>query len=249
MYHGIQWGTSTRHPYYETNTSPKVFALQMKYLRDNGYRALDLDEAVRSLGLGENLEERVVITFDDGLRDFYTAAYPTLKEYGLSSTMFLPTGFISDERLSHEGKEYMTWSEARELRANGVRIGSHTVSHPQLRLLAAREIDDETCRSKQIIEDKIGSSVTSFSYPFAFPQADRAFAKDLRDILQRHGYENGVSTVIGTARAHHDRFFLPRLPVNSYDDLPLFRAKLAGAYDWLHMFQYVHKLAQDTLRR
>ena len=158
MYHGICDGTSSRHRYYETSTSPRVFAAQMKYLRDNGYRALDLDEAIRSLVLGENLYQRVVITFHDGFRDFYTTAYPILKGYDLLAAMFIPAGFISDERLTREGKEYMTWSEVWELQPNGIRIGSHTVSHPQLKLLAAREIDEETGRSGQIIEDKAGTT-------------------------------------------------------------------------------------------
>jgi len=249
MYHSIGDRTLRRHPYYETSTSPRVFAEQMKHLRDSGYRALDLDEAIRSFELGENLAKRVVITFDDGLRDFYTTAYPILKEYNFSATMFLPTGFISDKATKQAGKDCMTWSEVRELRLNGIRFGSHTVSHPQLRLLAAREIAEETGRSKQIIEDKIGSPVTSFSYPFAFPQADGAFTQGLRDILEKHGYQNGVSTVIGTAQARHDRFFLPRLPVNSFDDLLFFRAKLEGAYDWLQVLQYVHKLTQDNTNR
>ena len=41
-----------------------------------------------------------------------------------------------------------------------------------------------------------------------------------------------------------DRFFMPRLPVNSGDDLALFRAKLEGAYDWLQALQYAHKVMQ-----
>ena len=69
MYHGIRDGTGTKHPYFETNTSPKVFALQMKYLRDNGYQAVDLEQAMLSFEREEKRQRLVVITFDDGYRD------------------------------------------------------------------------------------------------------------------------------------------------------------------------------------
>jgi peptidoglycan/xylan/chitin deacetylase (PgdA/CDA1 family) len=38
----------------------------------------------------------VVLTFDDGFLDFYTEAFPVLRGFGFTATMFLPTGFISD---------------------------------------------------------------------------------------------------------------------------------------------------------
>ena len=52
---------------------------------------------------------------------------------------------------------------------------------------------------------------------------------------------NGVCTIIGTAGPSDDTYFLPRLPINSHDDLRLFRAKLEGAYDWLHVAQRWYK--------
>jgi hypothetical protein len=39
---------------------------------------------------------------------------------------------------------------------------------------------------------------------------------------------------------------LKRLPVNSFDDAKLFRAKLNGAYNWLHAVQYAAKLRHST---
>jgi len=57
----------------------------------------------------------------------------------------------------------------------------------------------------------------------------------------------GVSTVIGTACRGGDPFFLPRIPVNSHDDLQLFEAKLNGGYDWLHPIQYAYKQIKGVL--
>jgi len=245
MYHGVREGVSAAHPYYETNISPSVFAQHMKYLRDTGYQAMDIDEAIRGVQQGHACHKGIVITFDDGYRDVYTKAYPILKECGFTATTFLPTGFISDRRANSQNEDFMTWSEVRELVSHGFRFGSHTVTHPQLKGLALRTIDFEVGRSKQEIEDKIGIPVKSFAYPFAFPQSDKTFRQSLRQLLEKHGYQNGVCTVIGTAGSQDDQFFLPRLPVNSYDGLDLFRAKLEGGYDWLRVPQY----ARDLVKR
>lgn len=245
MYHGIREGVSTAHPYYETNTSPILFAQHMRYLQDTGYQATDIDTAIRSIQQGDASQKCMVITFDDGYRDVYTKAYPILKECGFTATIFLPTGFISDRRAKCQDEDFMTWPEVRELVSHGFRIGSHTVTHPQLKVLALRDIDDEVSRSKQTIEDKVGIVVKSFAYPFAFPQSDKAFRQSLRQLLEKHGYQSGVCTIIGTAGNRDEQFFLPRLPINSYDGLNLFRTKLEGGYDWLRAPQY----ASDVVKR
>ena len=130
-----------------------------------------------------------------------------------------------------------------------MRFGSHTVTHPQLRNLTLGEVREEVCSSKKQMEDRMGYPVASFSYPYAFPEADREFTKQLRAILSDTGYENGVSTIIGTATAQHERLFLPRLPVNSWDDGRLLNAKLEGGYDWLHAPQYLAKMIKPGERR
>jgi hypothetical protein len=89
--------------------------------------------------------------------------------------------------------------------------------------------------------------VTWFSCPFAFPEHDRTFTQHLRECLQRHGYEAGVSTIIGTANARSDRYFLPRLPVNSFDDEDFLQAKLDNGYAWLHPLQYAKKACAARL--
>jgi peptidoglycan/xylan/chitin deacetylase (PgdA/CDA1 family) len=248
MYHSIGEGTEGRHPYYETHTSPRVFAQHMKFLRDNGYSSISLGEATDSLAAGRIIRRSVVITFDDGYLDFYSHAYPILCEHGFTATVFVVTGLLKTQRAHFNGKECLTLSEVRELHSKGIGIGSHTVTHPELKFLKLDEVDNEITESKRTLEDAIGAPVKSFSYPFAFPEADRGFISCLEKILNKSGYQNGVSTVIGTAQRGDNRFFLPRLPVNSWDDLRFFQAKLEGGYDWLHFPQWVYKKLGHQLR-
>ncbi|HVB56380.1 MAG TPA: polysaccharide deacetylase family protein [Candidatus Acidoferrales bacterium] len=248
MYHSIQEGSSDPRPYYNINTSPAQFRQHMKFLRDEGYRAVDLDEGVKSLEQGKHNPKYVVITFDDGYRDFFNEAYPVLAEFGHTAALFVPSGLIQDRRAQFLGRECLTWSEVRELHARGIQIGSHSVTHRKLKYMRAAQLEEEVVHSKNTIEAKIGQSVKSFSYPYAFPETEVVLARTLRELLEKHGYENGVTTILGTVTRASDRFFLPRLPVNSSDDLTLFRAKLEGSYDWLHAAQYLTKAIKSIYR-
>lgn len=248
MYHSISdnlFGKS--HPYYQINTSPEVFARQMRWLRSNGYRTLDLTQMWTAMEAGEDLSKTVVITFDDGYRDFYTDAVDALRQCGFTATIFLATDRIKDSSVRIEGVDYLTWAEVAELHAAGTRFGSHTVTHPDLRSLGPDQIEYEVGYSKELIEQKIGAAVESFSYPFAFPEEDKNFTQFLVDILENQGFENGVSTIIGRASKNNNHFYLPRLPVNSWDDATLLRAKLEGGYDWLHWPQWLYKYAHHNM--
>ena len=244
MYHAIKEGARTRHPYYETNTSPQVFAQQMQFLRENSYTVLSLEDALSCLEAGMTNGKCAVITFDDGNRDFFTQAYPILSKYNFAATVFLVTGLLKDDSSDHNGTGHLTWREVQELHTNGVQIGSHAVTHPELTTLDAKQVDYEVGFSKKTIEDEIGCPVKAFSYPYAFPEADRKFTRSLKEMLIQHGYEYGVSTMLGTAGRRNDRFFLPRLPVNTWDDPSLFRSKLEGGYDWLHWPQWLYKIVK-----
>lgn len=240
MYHSISEKNERGvHGYYQTATSPQVFSEQLQYLYANGYQTCGLEE-VTEHPIADS-HKRVVITFDDGYADFYRQAFPVMNQYGFGATVFLPTAYIAEGPMRFKQRECLTWAEIRELQRLGVVFGSHTVSHPQLRDLSAQAIDKELSMSKQRIEEKTGYAVKSFAYPFAFPQTDCAFIGQVRESLLRAGYENGVCTMVGRASRKSDRLFLERLPINSRDDRRLFAAKLAGAYDWIRVAQYLKK--------
>ncbi|MGC1373859.1 MAG: polysaccharide deacetylase family protein, partial [Candidatus Sulfotelmatobacter sp.] len=247
MYHSITGDKQSKvHPYYRTTTSRAMFAAQLKFLKTKGYATCTLAQAVRRLETRletktSTAEKSVVITFDDGFRNFYRNAFPLLSEYGFSATMFLPTAYIGDSPIRFKGEDCLTWAEVRELKQHGIDFGSHTVTHPRLRELSASAINDELVNSKDTLEQKLGCPADSFAYPYAFPQTDKDFTRTLRNLLQAAGYKNGVSTIVGRANRRSEPLFLERLPVNSCDDNALFGAKLAGAYDWIATLQHLAK--------
>jgi len=242
MYHSISenlFGKS--HPYYQINTAPRIFVEQMRSLRRMGYKTLAPGEVVERFQRGADLAKAFVITFDDGYRDFVTEALPVLKECGFTATIYLATSRIQDAPAKIDGAEYLSWSAVRELRKQGIELGSHTISHPILREQKPEQVRNELKRSKEIIQDQLGEQVVSFAYPYAFPEEDAGFKKFLDAELQSAGYHNGVTTILGRASRGDHRFFLPRLPINSWDDEKFLKAKLEGGYDWLHWPQHLKK--------
>jgi len=246
MYHSISEAKEgDRRPYFRTRTAPRVFRQQVRFLWQHGYRAISLSDALREFRSGGTTSTRyVVLTFDDGYADFYTEAYPVLREYGYTATVFLATAYIGDEPKQFDGAACLTWSQVGDLHRAGVEFGSHTVTHPQLADLTPAGVERELRASKAVIEGRIGAEVASFAYPFAFPAHRPGFRQVLHCQLSDAGYLTGVCTTVGTATGRSHPFFLERLPVNSLDDDALFGAKLAGAYDWLRPAQHLYKLGK-----
>jgi len=243
MYHGIG-GLQKKgsHPYYETATSPEVFAAHMAFLKGNGYCVVGLNELAGIFSNPERCTEKyVVITFDDGLADFRAAALPVLNRQGFSATVFLPAGLMGRQV---NGQACTTWDQVRESAAKGIAFGSHSLTHPKLTELDASGLEHEIRHSKEKIESELGQGIDSFSYPYAFPEQDAGFLKRCEELLVKSGYRSGVTTIIGAAAAKDNRYFLKRLPVNAHDDIRFFKAKLEGGYDWLHAFQKVLKQAK-----
>ena len=264
MYHGISREIdATRHPYYRTVTSPETFARHIDYLERHGYTVLTLSAALRRLAAsashpiarpprqGESAaatarDERVVaLTFDDGLRTFATEAFPILAARGFGATVFLSTGYLG--KAFPTGEACLHPSQVSTLAAHGIEFGSHTVTHPQLSRLSTAELRRELIDSRAAVEHVAGRSSPLFSYPFAFPEEDAVFTQKLRGALLDAGYEGGVTTIIGRASALDDPLLLKRLPINDLDDDLLLRAKLEGAYDWLHAGQLLYKRLGSAL--
>jgi peptidoglycan/xylan/chitin deacetylase (PgdA/CDA1 family) len=248
MYHSISSDFGKYSSvYYETTTHPRRFEEHMRLLHEEGYSTASLDVVVH--GLRTRVEEPrkiVAITFDDGFRDFYKEAYPVLARYGFMATMFIPTACVGK---SVHGRACMNWDEVRELNRAGIMFGSHTATHPQLHSVNGRQRFRELRESKDVIEQSIGTRVDSFSYPYAFPEQDRAFTAQLKTDLLACGYKKGVSTIVGRATPKDEELFLRRLPANDADDASLLKAKLSGAYDWVHTIQYTSKVIRWEMQK
>lgn len=145
------------------------FEAQMRYLRENGYRVIPLDDLFEFLQFRRQIPARsVVITFDDGWRSVYDIAWPILKKYGYPATLFVYTDLIVGSR------ETLSWEQVRELSRNGFDIQCHSKTHRYLGRKDRKEsfrnyfeaVRTELEESSRIIRKHTGREVKYLAYPY-----------------------------------------------------------------------------------
>lgn len=165
---------------------------------------------------------RIAVTFDDGYLDNLTVAAPLLTDLGIPFTVFVCTGMVAQRQAGFLGPQ-----EVRELAGlPGVRIGSHSMSHARLTLLDDHQLQEELSGSKFYLEDLIGREVDSLSYPHG--DVDRR----VRDAAGKVGYKIGGTSRFDVNGGGRDPLLLCRTDIWACDDLPVFREKLQGDWDW-----------------
>lgn len=216
MYHYVRPDPGPGDPVgQDLSVTPEAFAAQIKYLADSGFTSMTIHELAEVRAHKLALPKKpIVLTFDDGYRDFYTNAFPVLKAHGFKTTAYIITGLVDQPR-------YVTWDMISEMDRSGlVEIASHTVNHHELNQLSAAQSRAEVTASRKALEDRLGHSVLDFSYPVG-----RYNAEDV-EILREAGYETAVTTQYGWAKASDDPLELPRVRIHGGTSLQQFAAAL-----------------------
>lgn len=246
LYHQIADLPPDRNPQHLAVT-PQVFAQQMAYLQRAGYRTLSLADLVLHLRTQRRPRGKTVcITFDDGFQDLYHTAWPILRRYGFTPTVFLvaeQAGSCSD----WEGQRnalaapLLSWPEVHELADAGWTFGSHTLTHRYLPRLDEAEIVHEVTESRLQIADRLGKPVDLFAYPYG------ASDERVRRIVAASGYLAACGVVQGGWSGYN----LWRAEIRGNDTLLSFKLKLHGwetarAYlrQWLRARPLLWRLVQ-----
>ena len=87
-------------------SSASSFRRQCEYLKANCH-VIGMSDLIARLNDGTSPPHPVVITVDDGHRDFYTCAYPILREFGFPAVMYLPTAFMDGAWLWFDRLQYI----------------------------------------------------------------------------------------------------------------------------------------------
>lgn len=225
MYHRVsETGSEALSPWRVT---PQKLSAQLSWLRESGYQGITLEEWLGWRDRGDPIPAKSVhLSFDDGYLDFLTDAWPLLAKFGFPVTVFLVAEEIGGEnrwdRDSGERVPLLKWPQIRELQREGVRFGSHTVSHPSLTQLSHRAVRLELLRSKTTLEQGLGCAVDALAYPYG------ESSPWIRYVAARAGYRYAVTCEEGTAQSADSLFALPRIEVEGSDDLVSFAAKIKG---------------------
>jgi peptidoglycan/xylan/chitin deacetylase (PgdA/CDA1 family) len=121
----------------------------------------------------------------------------------------LGDGEADEIRARFSSFDWLDWDEIRELRADGVEIGSHTRTHPAMRAeLGAERLQAEIEASRDRISTEVGVAPRSFAYPYG----SKADVSDLAiRLLGEAGYQCALTTIPGTVQGESRVFELPRL--------------------------------------
>jgi peptidoglycan/xylan/chitin deacetylase (PgdA/CDA1 family) len=95
-------------------------------------------------------------------------ALPVLRSLGVRATFFVCPGLFGQQHpdVPGEAGELLRAEEARALHDAGMELGSHTLSHPDLRTLDDEELERELVGSKQAIEELTGEQCRTLAYPY-----------------------------------------------------------------------------------
>lgn len=124
----------------------------------------------------------------------------------------------------------INWQQAREMDANGVEIGSHTVTHPILTNVDDQRLRRELSESRAGLEARLGRRVEHFCYP------NGNYDERVRSLVENSGYASAVTTESGLVDSGDERFTLRR--VHTEPDMPHFVQSTSG-----------FEAAKDRLRR
>src|SRR2546422_6090775 len=144
-YHGI--AISDEHLWNGSQfISADTFRTRLQLLRKSRCVVLPLGEAIERLYAKDLPDRAVSITFDDGSVDFYTKAFPLLKDFGFPVTLYLTTYYSLYQRPAFDlACSYLLWKGRDEI----LDLGKITRRDARIRLVdpAARETTSAELRA------------------------------------------------------------------------------------------------------
>lgn len=139
------------------SVEPESFGRKLRYLADNGYATLSVDEYLKVIvGSRQAPERAVLLTFDDGRGSVWSVGLPLMKRLGMKGVVFLipgrtrsragplpptwddvrPEGAAPQSVLQREsGAEgpFLSWEEVEALGRSGLfDLQSHTLTHSRI---------------------------------------------------------------------------------------------------------------------
>lgn len=196
------------------------FDEQMKWLKDNGYSTITLDEAYKAVNEKNQIPEKsVVITFDDGYIDNYENAFPVLKKYDFCGTVFMITGKIGDK-----ANGYLTADMLKEMDNSVLKIEAHTVDHKNLDSLSYQKQIVELKDSKKTLEDLLNKKVEYLAFPSGKYNTNTIKA------AKETGYKMCFKMNGGQGTINDEIYEFPRFFVG--EDMGEFKERIEGTFNY-----------------
>jgi peptidoglycan/xylan/chitin deacetylase (PgdA/CDA1 family) len=186
----------------DTEIMPQMFEQQMQELKNRGITVIGMQDFLAWKRGEKNIPPHcAIISFDDGWKSQYDVAWPIMKKFGYTFTMFIYTEGVRGGHFG--GGEAITWEQLAEMRDAGIDIQAHSETHQDLRKpydkVAKKKLSppeyeqwlqNEVGRCKDTLEQRLGIKVNCFAVPYGF------YNQHVKDVAKAVGYE-AVFTVYG----------------------------------------------------
>lgn len=206
--------------------APEQFGQQLSALSQWGYTFITLDDWLAFRGGCRKPPRRAVaLTFDDGYLSNYTVAWPILRRYGATATVFLVANAIGQSNhWDGASAPLLGPDQILAMQKCGVLFGSHTCTHRSLLGMKPTEAMIELTWSRTLLETMLGKRVVTLAYPYN--QQNHA----VRVLARQAGYR---AAVVGRGRLNFpwtNPWALMRIPVNAQMSLTVLEGLLTKAW-------------------
>lgn len=229
MYHSVLDDESRSGKYVVT---PAVLENDLKYLSENGYKTININDLVMyKEGKAELPEKCVMLTFDDGYYNNYSYLFPLLKKYNMKAVLSV-VGKYTDE-YSKEGEKmnnnysHATWKQLKEMQDSGyIEIQNHSYDlhdWSQRKGILRKKGEEfehyrefltaDILKMQERLKENTGKEALCFAYPFG------SVNKESREIVESLGFkvtlgcEEGINYIDRTHSLKElKRFNRPDLP-------------------------------------
>ena len=199
-------------------SSVKQLKWHIKFLRNRGFTFYTLKQWLNG-DVSSNSSKAAILTFDDGWRDNYELAFPVLKKFGISATVFLITDYIGLDAMPEgmaeiKGRRFLTLKMINEMSKYGIDFGSHTSTHRVLTKCSSQEAFRELANSRDKVNNLLRTNVTTICYP-------KSQVNDsVISLAIKAGYEYGVVTQPFRKQSNglNSPLALPRVGIYSTDN-------------------------------
>ncbi|MNU18855.1 Polysaccharide deacetylase [compost metagenome] len=176
----------------------------------------------KDLETSKSVENKIILTFDDGYYNNLQYLIPLLEKHQLKATIFIPTEFIQNN-LNGEERVYMNFDEIKSLNPDLVEIALHSHSHRNFSQMTLSEAEGDLLKNIEILEQNEINFTKVLAYPYGKFPKEKEFFK----MLDKIGIESAMR--IGNNVASYPfkkRFEVNRIDIKYGDSLKTFKWKL-----------------------
>ena len=207
MYHELSNRKCSEHI-----LSPAAFEQDLKYIADNNYTSIVMQDIFNYLDCGIALPEKpVMITFDDGGKTDYTQAFPLLKKYNTKAVISV-VGHYLERQYNEKGElngvynNSLTYDMMTEMQQSGlIEFQNHTYKlHSFVERKGMRNTKGECLEKYEnllkedlykvdaLLQEKLNIKLNTITFPYG------SYSKDTITTIKKLGYRASLTCNEGT---------------------------------------------------